>query len=133
MRCWYLPYIDESIEEIGRMKTALSLDIQGYERLKEEKRIRYFCRTLSFEKVEAIRQFQKFLGAQRYSQKTVITYSEAIRTFLSFFGRKPIEEISNDDMVEFNYRYIMKNRFSIRLLLTLSSLCVRAGFFLTIR
>ena len=112
MRCWHLPYNDESIGEIGKMKMELELNIPDLERLKEERRLRFFDKRLTGEKENTVRLFQQFLKTQRYSQKTIISYVEGIRTFLSYFKGKRIEEITNDDVIEFNFEYILRNRFS---------------------
>jgi integrase/recombinase XerD len=113
MGCWHLPYNDASIEEIGRMKVELGLSVPNYEHLQEERKVRYFDKWLFGEKGQAVRMFQQFMRTQRYSQKTIKTYIEAIRTFISYFSNKRIEEITHEDFIKFNSDYILKNRFSL--------------------
>jgi integrase/recombinase XerD len=113
MGCWHLPYTDASIEEIGKMTMEFGLNMVNFEHLKEERAIRYFDRGLFGEKGNAVRTFQQFLRTQRYSQRTIKTYVEAIRTFLSYIRDKRIEEITHEDVIKFNSEYILKNRFSL--------------------
>ena len=111
-RYWHLPYTTESLDEIKRMGSELGFVIQGIERVEEEKLVRYFVREMSSENESAVKLFRKFLITQRYSERTVITYIEAIKTFLGFLRGKRIEEITNMDVMSFNESYILKNRFS---------------------
>lgn len=57
-------------------------------------------------------QFIDWLKSRRYSNSTVKTYTEALRIFLSFFGEKKTEEITNTDLIYFNNQYILKNKLS---------------------
>jgi len=56
--------------------------------------------------------FIEWLRSRRYSENTVKTYSEALRTFLRFYWNKPISEISNQDLVSFNNSFIIENKLS---------------------
>jgi integrase/recombinase XerD len=111
-RYWHLPYTFESLEEIRRIGSEFGFVIQGIDRLEEEKQERYFVRELSPEKESAVKLFRRFLNTQRYSERTVITYIEAIKTFLGYLKSKRIEEITNMDVISFNEGYILKNGFS---------------------
>lgn len=61
---------------------------------------------------QKIEQFKRWLSSKRYSQNTIKTYIEALQTFLKYFHNKPIEQISNEDVIAFNNDYILKNNFS---------------------
>ena len=54
---------------------------------------------LSEEKTVQISKFCDWLKSKRYSESTIKTYSEALRSFLLFFNDKPISEITNDDVI----------------------------------
>jgi integrase/recombinase XerD len=112
MDCWHVPYSDQSIEEIGKMKAEMNLVIPEISGIRHERKERYFDRRVSGEKLNAVNSLQHFMEVQRYSERTIATYLEAIRTFLGFFKEKTIEEITNKDVNEFNYKYILKNGFS---------------------
>ncbi len=56
--------------------------------------------------------YKNHLTAKRYSESTVKSYEEALRTFLRFTHEKAISDISNLDIIKFNNEYILKNNFS---------------------
>lgn len=61
------------------------------------------------------RQVEKFtyhLRSKRYSNNTVKTYTEALKTFFRFYKDKAIATITNDDIIRFNNEYILKNGLS---------------------
>ena len=62
--------------------------------------------------VEQIKKFVQWLSSKRYSQNTIKTYSEALRSFFIFYRKKNISEITNDDILYFNTEYILKHKFS---------------------
>ncbi len=56
--------------------------------------------------------YKRWLQSRRYSENTVITYIEALTTFLLFFADKTVDEITNEDIVTFNNDYILKRKLS---------------------
>lgn len=60
----------------------------------------------------AITQFKQFLRSKRYSDSTISTYSEALKSFLVFYRTKPINTINNDDVIQYNNNFILKNGYS---------------------
>ena len=52
------------------------------------------------------------MRSKRYSESTITTYSEALKSFLIFYREKPISEITNDDVIIYNNDYILKNNLS---------------------
>ena len=59
-----------------------------------------------------IAKFIQWLRSKRYSESTIKTYSEALRSFLIFFRLKPISAIDNDDVIVYNNDFILKNNLS---------------------
>lgn len=56
--------------------------------------------------------FTNWLKSKRYSANTIKTYTEALQVFFSYYeGRSPLE-ISNDDIIAFNNRYILARKLS---------------------
>ncbi|KDN55855.1 site-specific tyrosine recombinase/integron integrase [Flavobacterium seoulense] len=83
----------------------------------EENRIRFKIASIahSFPSEEGIVQIEKFkqhLRSKRYSESTISTYSEALKSFLTFYREKPIPEITNEDVIIYNNEYILKNKLS---------------------
>lgn len=62
--------------------------------------------------MKEIEKFTSWLKSKRYSSNTIKTYTEALRTFLTYFAEKPAAEITNDDLIRFNNEYILKNNYS---------------------
>jgi integrase/recombinase XerD len=57
-------------------------------------------------------EFILWMKHRRYSENTIKTYSDGIRTFLKFHSIKALETISNKDLVDFNNQYILKKGYS---------------------
>lgn len=58
-----------------------------------------------------IDSFKIYLEQRRYSSNTINTYCQIIQKFLSWTG-KPIEEISQDDLIRFNHKKIIGEKLS---------------------
>ena len=72
----------------------------------------HFLEPLDGHKKLAIQTFIRYLNSKRYSPNTIKVYSDSISTFLRYFSMKDITDISNDDLIDFNNNYILKNNFS---------------------
>jgi integrase/recombinase XerD len=66
----------------------------------------------SMEAVEQIEKFKQWLRSKRYSESTITTYSEALKSFLVFYREKAISEINNEDVIVYNNDHILKNNLS---------------------
>lgn len=66
----------------------------------------------SEEGILAIEKFKQWMRSKRYSESTVGTYGEALKSFLVFYRGKPIAEITNEDVVVYNNDFILKNNLS---------------------
>jgi integrase/recombinase XerD len=67
---------------------------------------------LDSQRLEKIAQFKRWMLSRRYRVNTIKTYSEALVSFLRFFHAKPIEEITNDDVITYNNDFILKHELS---------------------
>ncbi len=67
---------------------------------------------LNDEAIAKIAKFIQWLRSKRYSENTIKTYSEALRIFLKFYHNKPLQEITNEDIITYNNEYILKNKLS---------------------
>ena len=66
----------------------------------EENRIRFKLSPQSHsipssEGIAQIEKFKQWLRSKRYSESTIATYSEALKSFLVFYREKPIADITN--------------------------------------
>lgn len=59
-----------------------------------------------------VKAFASWMRSRRYSESTVGTYSEALRIFLRYHYNKIPEQISNEDLIDFNNNYILHNKLS---------------------
>jgi len=50
---------------------------------------------------------------KRYSDNTIETYLDALKTFFRFFPARPVHKISNSDVIRFNNEYILANNYSV--------------------
>jgi len=90
LKAWHLPDNEEN-----RRRFKLDLPI-----------------VLSEINLQKIEQFKSWLSSKRYSANTIKTYSDALHTFLKYYHHKPIEQITNEDVIAFNNDYILKNKLS---------------------
>jgi integrase/recombinase XerD len=80
-----------------------------------ENRIRFKIQATPLPASEGIQQIEKFkqwLRSKRYSDNTIKTYSEALKSFLTFFNNKSVFEITNEDVILYNNEHILKNKLS---------------------
>ena len=82
-----------------------------------ENRIRFRIDSLkhklpSEEGIEKIEKFKHWLRSKRYSESTITTYSEALKSFLVFYRDKAIADITNEDVIVYNNEHILKNNLS---------------------
>jgi len=82
-----------------------------------ENRIRFKIPTLSHtipseEGIGQIEKFKQWMRSKRYSESTITTYCEALKSFLFFYREKPIAEITNEDLIVYNNEYILEKKLS---------------------
>lgn len=66
----------------------------------------------SAEGIVQIEKFKQWLRSKRYSENTISTYGEALKSFLIFYREKSVVEINNEDVIIYNNEYILKNNLS---------------------
>lgn len=89
---WHLPDTEENRERFKIAPLAHSLP--------------------STEGITQIEKFKQWQRSKRYSESTIVTYSEALKSFLIFYREKPVSEITNEDVIVYNNEYILKNNLS---------------------
>lgn len=123
MNCWYLPFYKSIIQDLFMLlKPKFYLDYSELktqqEPLAEKREVEMIVKPadilqdLSEESLQKIEEFKLWLNSKRYSDSTIGTYIDALKTFLRYYAHKPIAEITNDDLIKFNNHYIMANHFS---------------------
>jgi len=59
-----------------------------------------------------VNDFENWMKSNRYSQSSIDTYVDMVRTFFRFYNDKAIEEIENEDIVFFINQHILVNNYS---------------------
>ncbi len=67
---------------------------------------------LNESQAQKIAVFKKWLVSRRYAGSTILTYIDALKIFIRYYGQTPIEELDNQSLIDFNNNYIMANKFS---------------------
>jgi len=80
--------------------------------LENQIRFKITVRLPSAEGIEAIEKFKQYLRSKRYSQSTIITYTDALKSFFVFHNNKSIDKITNEDIIIYNNEYVLKNKLS---------------------
>lgn len=117
-KAWVIDEAEFSLENIlAHFKDKAELIIQekilkSVEYKKSLLRPIHFLEPLDDLKKEAIQTFIRYLNSKRYSPNTIKVYSDSLSTFFRYFSMKDITDISNDDLIDFNNNYILKNNFS---------------------
>lgn len=109
----------ELIERIKKLEGSLwsqSLKVwhlPNTEKYRSQFKIKFpETKLINEEGIEAITKFTLWLRSKRYSEKTIITYCDGLKSFLVFYNKKPIQSITNEDVIIFNNEYIIKNKLS---------------------
>jgi integrase/recombinase XerD len=59
-----------------------------------------------------LNKFIDWMRSGRYSERTIAAYVKTLQIFISFFKFKRIEDVTNDDILDFNRDYIFKHKLS---------------------
>lgn len=118
MQCWYVENTKQNFNQIYETLKGLAwLDLTELKNQKTrpdkmKKQASDTLPALSHEAEDQIHLFEQWMKSKRYSNSTIKTYTEAIRIFLRYHASKPLAEITELDLIEFNNQYILKNRYS---------------------
>lgn len=112
-------YFDKKKEYIARIKqlpdARWSYRLMAWhvpDNADNRQRFNIFIPELDAEKIRKIEQFSRWLQSRRYSDNTVKSYTDALKSFLLFHHEKRMEDLTNDDLIAYNNDYILKNEFS---------------------
>lgn len=111
---WWVSFTKTNFELVlSVLRRYGYVDYQGLIRPKAEKEKSIpKTNTLSEINLQRIETFSRWMKSKRYSDSTIKTYTEAIKTFLHYFNGKRTEDIGNYDLIDFNNDYILKNKLS---------------------
>lgn len=110
LNAWYinnnLNLLQKLRKELAPLNVSLALNEQT-QLLYDEK-----YKSISVEAELKIKLFTEWMRSKRYSESTIGTYTDALKTFIKFHSNKKIEELNNRDVIVFNNEYILKNKLS---------------------
>ncbi len=109
----------ELIARIKKLEGAVWSQTRGVWHLPdtEENRLRFKLVPKSHtipseEGSKQIEKFKQWMRSKRYSESTIATYSEALKSFLVFYREKAVADITNEDVIVYNNEHILKNNLS---------------------
>jgi integrase/recombinase XerD len=117
-KTWILPKNPTTLPQIFNTFRGIAwIDLSEWKTAKKEIKPRTNQRKmelapLSEDRILELSSFKKHLLSRRYSDNTIKTYSDALTLFLRYFHDKAIEEIDNEDLINFNNEYILKQNLS---------------------
>lgn len=119
-KAWYISYYNEALDLIKSTLTKNNITprlLNSYDDVEIPKpqvilKSSDDLEHLKSDSLEKIKQFKYWMRSRRYSDSSIKTYTESLATFLRYFGHKPISEITNENLINFNNRYILANSFS---------------------
>ena len=122
---WYIPQSDFKLSEVfERLSEVAFLDYSGlkenakslineHDKPKDKTSVhRGVADKLSPETESKIEEFSKWMLHKRYSQATIKTYIGTLKNFLLFTAKKPVSEITNQDVVNYVNDVIIRNNLS---------------------
>jgi integrase/recombinase XerD len=122
MSCWYVPYSNNITQDLFKLlKNKAYVD---YNDLKTDPVIEkpqvqktaaithQELQTPEIKVLDKLKEFKDWLQSKRYSESTISTYTDAIKTFLRYYSHKSVAEITNIDVIAFNNDYILANNYS---------------------
>lgn len=126
MNCWYVPYTKTIVQDLypivkhkcyldySELKKPVESLVKPLIEKAQEQLTRHtdILEALSEEAVSKMESFKFWLTSKRYSENTIATYTDALKTFLRYHSHKSVSDITNDDLIHFNNHYIMANRLS---------------------
>ncbi|MFD2162596.1 site-specific tyrosine recombinase/integron integrase [Paradesertivirga mongoliensis] len=69
-------------------------------------------KVLVADKLKHLNDFTTYLRTKRYSESTIKTYTEALKSFFIFYNHKSVDSINNEDVVCYYEHHIIKNNLS---------------------
>lgn len=69
-------------------------------------------RQISAQTQDLLNKYTNWMEVKRYSKSTIESYTNALLVFFSYFNSKDVEQITNQDIMDFNTHYVLKRNLS---------------------
>ncbi len=99
---WHIPYTKEAFKQLKELFPEIE-----FPNKKNEIKLPF-----SIAYLNSIKKLELWMQHKRYSVSTITSYCDCIKIFLKFVNPKQLNEISNEDMVNFVNDYIITNKLS---------------------
>jgi|GEM_PF-1728571 len=113
---WYVPYSSKALLQVKQLFEGVAqIDATILkEKLRKLKNTTPYIKAnvLGTDGTVSIEKFKQWLRSRRYSDSTIGTYTNVLDSFLKYYHNKPINEITNDDIIKYNNEYILANKLS---------------------
>lgn len=111
--CWYLPHAHNTFKLLlTRLKPFGPVDYRGCKKQPPVSPPPIGTILPNQEIESALQAFRSYMASRRYSLSTITTYCEALKTFLNYHSGKSIDQITNEDLIQFNNDYILRKGLS---------------------
>ncbi len=117
-KAWLLPCSNNNVNEIinilhhHHIKVVFKQTINETRVSDESSTKQTLTASLNNETLSKLHEFINWLKSRRYSENTISTYTDCIKTFLKFFAEKNLGEINHQDVITFNNQYILAKQLS---------------------
>lgn len=114
---WYIPRKDFNLALVlNALQNIAFIDysaiIGGIKKEEVKKESVNYVAFVPLQIAESLNKLKQWLTHKRYSESTIKTYIESAKAFLMFVHPKSLQEIDNDDMVDFVNECIIKKKLS---------------------
>ncbi len=115
-KCWYIPQSHFNLNLVfTNLKDTAYVDYAGIKRINSsisaDKRQTEYQITTDTPNIN-LKAFRIWLHHKRYSENSIRSYSDLVKTFLEHVSPKSVEELTNDDVVDYVYRHIVGKGYS---------------------
>ncbi len=118
-KTFYIPFSKETVNQLFLYLRAQKYYVD-YSQLKahniNEKQVVFptHTKTITLKEVYKpyIKSFVTWMSQKRYSINTINTYESMIISFFKYHSTKRIEDITKNDLIDFNTNYILANNYS---------------------
>lgn len=101
LRAWHLP------------DTTLNRQLFNVNSIKQDLSTRHKKKwSISENTIEKVELLKRWMISKRYSKSTITTYCDALKVFLNFYETIPVNQLTNEHLINFNNDYIIKQNFS---------------------
>lgn len=110
MHCWHVPDNDCSYTSFHDL--GLKVESKKIKSRLQLKKINILEKIPSPENSKHLIAFSRWMEGQRYSKKTISIYIDALTVFFRFFKQKDPLQVVKEDIIRFNYEYIIVKKYS---------------------